>query len=82
MPYLHGAGNIIPGLEEQMAGKQAGDKFTAVILPADGYGEFNPEAFIQVPRAQLPEGIEFQKGVATFSPRRKWWCHANLHGRI
>ena len=63
MPYLHGAGNIIPGLEEQMAGKQAGDKFTAVILPADAYGEFNPEAFIQVPRADLPEGIEFEKGL-------------------
>ena len=63
MPYLHGYGNIIPGLEVQMTGKQAGDKFTAVILPEDAYGEFNPEAFIQVPRAQLPEGIEFQKGL-------------------
>lgn len=63
MPYLHGAGNIIPGLEAQMSGKKAGDKFTAVISPADAYGEFNPEAFIQVPRAQLPEGIEFQKGM-------------------
>ena len=62
MPYLHGSGNIIPGLEKQMTGKQKGDKFT-VILPADGYGEFNPEAFIQVSRAQLPEGIEFQKGL-------------------
>ena len=46
-----------------MAGKKAGDKFTAVVLPADAYGEFDPEAFIQVPRAQLPEGIEFQKGM-------------------
>ena len=50
MPYLHGAGNIIPGLEGQMAGKQAGDKFTLAIYQADGYGEFNPEAFIQVPK--------------------------------
>ena len=63
MPYLHGAGNIIPGLEEHMAGKQPGDTFTAVISPEDAYGEFNPEAFIQVPKAQLPEGIEFQKGL-------------------
>ena len=63
MPYLHGAGNIIPGLESHMAGKKSGDSFTAVISPEDGYGEFNPEAFLQVPKAQLPEGIEFQKGL-------------------
>ena len=67
MAYLHGAGNIIPGLEEQMAGKKVGDKFT-VILPADAYGEFNPEAFIQVPRAQLLEGIEFKRD-CNFCPR-------------
>ena len=63
LPYLHGAGNIIPGLEREMTGKQPGDTFTAVVLPEDAYGEFNPEAFLQVPRAQLPEGIEFQKGL-------------------
>lgn len=63
MPYLHGAGNIIPGLEEHMVGKTGGDTFVAVIQPADAYGEFNPEAFIQVPGNQLPEGIEFQKGL-------------------
>jgi FKBP-type peptidyl-prolyl cis-trans isomerase SlyD len=63
MPYLHGAGNIIPGLEKEMDGKEAGAKFTAVISPENAYGEFNPEAFIQVPKDQLPEGIEFQKGL-------------------
>ena len=63
MPYLHGFGNIIPGLEEQMEGKQAGDKFTAIILPEDAYGEFDPDAFIQVPKDQLPEGIEFEEGL-------------------
>ena len=63
MPYLHGSGNIIPGLETHMVGKKAGDAFVAVIQPADAYGEFNPEAFIQVPRAQLPEDIEFEKGL-------------------
>ena len=63
MSYLHGAGNIIPGLEREMAGKTPGDAFTAVVSPEDAYGEFNPEAFLQVPRAQLPEGIEFQEGL-------------------
>ena len=63
MAYLHGSNNIIPGLETQMEGKSIGDKFIAIIAPADGYGEYNDEAFIQVPRAQLPEGIEFEKGM-------------------
>ena len=46
MSYLHGAGNIIPGLEREMADKSQGDEFSAVILPEDAYGEFNPEAFL------------------------------------
>lgn len=37
--YLHGTGSIIPGLEEAMAGKQAGDRFTATVSPEKGYGE-------------------------------------------
>ena len=32
MPYLHGAGNIIPGLEREMAGKKVGDEFTIIEL--------------------------------------------------
>ena len=41
LPYLHGYGNIIPGLEREMEGKTIGDTFTAVITPADAYGEKN-----------------------------------------
>ena len=62
MAYLHGSNNIIPGLETHMEGKSIGDKFIAIIAPADGYGEYNDEAFIQVPREQLPEGVQFKKG--------------------
>lgn len=42
MSYLHGAGNIIPGLEKAMAGKQAGDAFEVTVEPAEAYGERNP----------------------------------------
>ena len=62
LPYLHGAGNIIPGLEAHMLGKKAGDSFDAVIPPSEAYGEFDDGAFLQVPKAQLPEGIQFQRG--------------------
>ena len=36
--YLHGQGNIIPGLEAALAGKQIGDSFTVTIQPEDAYG--------------------------------------------
>lgn len=62
LPYLHGAGNIIPGLEAHMLGKKVGDTFNAIIPPAEAYGEFNDEAFIEVPKSQLPEGIQFNPG--------------------
>ena len=41
--YLHGANNIIPGLESAMAGQSDGDTFTATVSPADGYGLRHPE---------------------------------------
>ena len=39
MTYLHGAGNIIPGLEKALVGKVAGDQFEASVEPAEAYGE-------------------------------------------
>ena len=39
MLYLHGASNIIPGLEKAMAGRQAGDSFEVSVPPEEGYGE-------------------------------------------
>ena len=42
MKYLHGAGNIIPGLEKAMEGKSAGDSFKVTVEPAEAYGEKKP----------------------------------------
>ena len=36
--YLHGAMNIVPGLEEQLEGAGEGEKVTAVVPPEKGYG--------------------------------------------
>jgi FKBP-type peptidyl-prolyl cis-trans isomerase SlyD len=46
MTYLHGAQNIIPGLESAMAGRSVGDEFQVTLKPADAYGE-KKEANIQ-----------------------------------
>ena len=56
--YLHGANNIIVGLEEQLEGKAVGDKIEAQVSPEKGYG-MPVEALIQqVPTAAFGSDIE------------------------
>jgi FKBP-type peptidyl-prolyl cis-trans isomerase SlyD len=54
--YLHGHGNLVPGLERELEGKNAGDKLNVQLAPADGYGEYNKELVQQVPKRSL-QGI-------------------------
>lgn len=66
LTYLHGSGNIVPGLEREMHGRKAGDVFNVVVAPEDGYGLPNPTMVQVVPREafqgveQLEVGMEFQ----------------------
>jgi FKBP-type peptidyl-prolyl cis-trans isomerase SlyD len=57
MVYLHGQGNIIPGLEAALVGKAPGEEFDVTVEPADAYGEYNEEILQVVPRTVF-EGIE------------------------
>ena len=50
LSYLHGAGNIIPGLESALEGKTIGDSMSVAVEAADGYGEIQPELIQEVPR--------------------------------
>ncbi len=60
LTYLHGAGNIIPGLEKELEGRQTGDSLNAVVAPGEGYGEQQEQLVQEVPRDafQGVEGIE------------------------
>src|SRR6266511_4864576 len=49
LQFLVGHGNIISGLEREMIGMKVGESKEVVILPADGYGEFDDQAFMSVP---------------------------------
>ncbi|UGT42310.1 peptidylprolyl isomerase [Nocardia yamanashiensis] len=63
--YLHGAENIVPGLEQALEGKSAGDELEVVIEPEDGYGEYLAELVSTVDRDmfegvdELEPGMEF-----------------------
>ena len=62
--YLHGRGNLIVGLEKQLEGREPGDKFSAVIEPAEAYGEYDPKLVTQVPRDQFDPDLEIKVGMA------------------
>lgn len=55
LSYLEGVGQIIPGLESALQGLKKGDKKSVAVKAADAYGEHDPEAVVQVPRAQIPK---------------------------
>jgi FKBP-type peptidyl-prolyl cis-trans isomerase SlyD len=57
LSYLHGAQNIIPGLEAALEGLSVSDKFEVTVQPEQGYGELNPEMIQQVPVAAF-EGFD------------------------
>jgi len=57
MDYLHGAENIIQGLEDGLEGKKVGDKLKVRVDPEDGYGEIFTELMQIVDIASF-EGVE------------------------
>lgn len=58
--YLHGAGNIVPGLEEVIEGAKVGDKKEVTVPPEKGYGDLKPELKLQLPRSQFPPDAEIK----------------------
>lgn len=64
--YLHGASNIIPGLEKELTGKEPGDQLSVIVNPEEGYGKRQQQLVQQVPLAafdgvdQVAAGMQFQ----------------------
>ena len=53
LSYLHGHGNLIPGLERELAGRKPGDRLQVKIAPSDGYGDRDQGLVQRVPRRAL-----------------------------
>ncbi len=66
LTYLHGAGNLIPGLETALEGQPAAAELQVRIAPEQAYGERDDELVQPVPRSQFPPdanprvGMEFE----------------------
>jgi len=63
LQFLVGHGNIISGLEREMIGMKVGESKDVVIAPADAYGEFDEEAFMNVPRGEFPKDMPVEEGL-------------------
>ena len=66
LSYLHGSGNIIPGLETALSGKATGDKLNVSVEPEQAYGARNDALVQELPRnvfegiEDIQEGMQFQ----------------------
>ncbi len=64
LQYLHGAGNIIPGLEKALEGQAAGASLQVSVSPAEGYGEVQPGLIDVVPMAAFQGVDKVEPGMA------------------
>ena len=63
LTYLHGASNIIPGLERALEGKSEGEAVSVRVEPGEAYGERRDELMQQVPRNMFQGVDELQVGM-------------------
>ena len=60
--YLHGAGNIVPGLEHELEGCRAGDRLAVSVPPDRGYGTIHPGLVRRIRRSDLPRDTPLEPG--------------------
>jgi FKBP-type peptidyl-prolyl cis-trans isomerase SlyD len=75
LAYLHGAGNIVPGLEQAMEGRIAGDAFKVDVAPEQGYGVHHAQLVQEVPRAAF-QGVDAIETGMSFEARTPQGTHS------
>jgi len=63
LSFIYGKGQLIPGFESAIAGKEAGERVEFSLEPADGYGEVREELRSELPRNNFPDGMDVQPGM-------------------
>jgi FKBP-type peptidyl-prolyl cis-trans isomerase SlyD len=62
LSYLHGANQIVPGLEKALEGLEVGAERDVVVPPAEGYGDSDPAGVFTIPRAAFPADLAIAPG--------------------
>jgi FKBP-type peptidyl-prolyl cis-trans isomerase SlyD len=63
LDYLHGAENLVPGLEAALLGHKVGDKLSVTVQPEDAYGPKQGPGPQPVPREAFPVDAEVEEGM-------------------
>ena len=63
LEFTVGSGMIIPGLDKALPGMTVGEKKKVTIAPEEAYGPSQPEAILEVPRAEIPAEIPLEVGM-------------------
>jgi len=63
LEYIHGIGQIIPGLEKALAGMEIGETTNVVIPPGEGYGDIDPDAIVWLERDEFPQDMPLELGM-------------------
>lgn len=63
LTYLHGASNIVAGLEQALEGRAVSESFEVTVAPADAYGERVADKVKTVPRNLFDNNDKLEAGV-------------------
>ena len=63
LEFVVGAGRIIPGLENALMGKEAGESFKVSLEPENAYGIIDETLFQEIPRERFPAEVDIQPGM-------------------
>jgi len=55
--YVHGRGELIPGLERRLTGLSVGDELEVAVSPEEGYGLVDLDLFVEMPRSRMPRDV-------------------------
>lgn len=65
LTVLIGHGNIIPGLEQALMGREAGERFEVSVAPAEAYGERRANFVQRVPKKYFQDAEHLRPGMST-----------------
>lgn len=63
LDFIFGQGYLLPDFEANVAGKKVGDKFDFTLSPEKGYGVYDPNSVIELPKSMFEIDGEIREGL-------------------
>jgi peptidylprolyl isomerase len=68
LSFVTGESQVIKGFEEAVMGKAVGEKISVTIPAAEGYGELREDLIVEIPKTNVPEGVEVGSVLSSVAP--------------